>query len=77
VKFLDEFEGWAVGAQGTLIHTTDGGAHWTVERSGTTHALERICFAGHTRGWLVGFGGTILSYTPDAAAPQRPTLKRQ
>ena len=27
VKFVDALEGWAVGAEGTIIHTTDGGQH--------------------------------------------------
>ncbi|HYJ45188.1 MAG TPA: YCF48-related protein, partial [Pyrinomonadaceae bacterium] len=75
VKFLTEYEGWAVGAQGTLLHTLDGGAHWVAEASGTTHALERLCFVGRTRGWAVGFGGTIIAYGTDAPAPRRPELK--
>jgi hypothetical protein len=44
--------------------------------SGTTHALERLCFIGRNRGWVVGFGGTIISYTPNAAPPAPPVLKR-
>src|SRR4030095_5326486 len=31
IKFIDAHEGWAVGAQGTVLHTTDGGLHWSVE----------------------------------------------
>jgi photosystem II stability/assembly factor-like uncharacterized protein len=72
VKFLDEREGWASGAEGTLLHTLDGGARWTLVPSGTTHPLERLCFAGRTRGWVVGFGGTILAYaaSPATEAPK-------
>ena len=62
VKFLNAVEGWAVGAEGTLIFTNDGGLRWTVEPSGTTHPLERVFFASRTHGWAVGFGGTILAY---------------
>jgi photosystem II stability/assembly factor-like uncharacterized protein len=62
VKFLDAREGWAVGAEGTIIHTTDGGQHWTVERSNTEHPLERVFFTDRNHGWAVGFGGTIVSY---------------
>jgi len=62
VKFVDAREGWAVGAEGTIIHTSDGGEHWTSERSNTQHPLERVFFAGKTRGWAVGFGGTVVAY---------------
>jgi photosystem II stability/assembly factor-like uncharacterized protein len=62
VRFLDALEGWAVGDEGTIIHTNDGGLHWTTERSGTEHPLERIFFADRTRGWAVGFGGTVVTY---------------
>jgi len=51
-----------VGAEGTIIHTVDGGAHWTGERSGTEHPLERVFFADRNHGWAVGFGGTVVSY---------------
>jgi photosystem II stability/assembly factor-like uncharacterized protein len=69
VKFLDALEGWAVGAEGTIIHTNDGGVHWTTERSGTEHPLERIFFADRTHGWAVGFGGTIVTYVRAQAPP--------
>jgi photosystem II stability/assembly factor-like uncharacterized protein len=62
VKFVDAREGWAVGAEGTIIHTVDAGEHWTTERSGTEHPLERVFFADKNHGWAVGFGGTVVSY---------------
>jgi photosystem II stability/assembly factor-like uncharacterized protein len=61
VKFFDEREGVAVGGDGTAIHTSDGGRTWRAEPTGTPHALERLFFAGRTRGWAVGFGGTIIT----------------
>jgi hypothetical protein len=72
VKFLDAVEGWAVGAEGTVLYTNDAGLHWTVEPSGTTHPLERVFFADRTHGWTVGFGGTILAYERTEA----PRLRR-
>jgi photosystem II stability/assembly factor-like uncharacterized protein len=62
VKFVDAQEGWAVGAEGTIIYTNDGGLNWTTERSGTEHPLERIFFVDRTHGWAVGFGGTVITY---------------
>jgi photosystem II stability/assembly factor-like uncharacterized protein len=34
VQFVDERTGWAVGHQGVVLHTTDGGEHWTVQLDG-------------------------------------------
>jgi photosystem II stability/assembly factor-like uncharacterized protein len=69
VKFLDAFEGWAVGAEGTIIYTNDGGLHWINEPSDTEHPLERVFFADRTHGWAVGFGGTVVAYVR-AEAPR-------
>jgi photosystem II stability/assembly factor-like uncharacterized protein len=72
VKFVNELEGWAVGAEGTIIHTVDGGEHWTVERSGTPHPLERVFFSDRNHGWAVGFGGTVVSYLgPEVSATRQ------
>jgi photosystem II stability/assembly factor-like uncharacterized protein len=73
VKFVDALEGWAVGDEGTILHTTDGGRRWQNERSPTTHALERIFFTDRTHGWAVGFGGTIIAY---GASDERTTAPR-
>ena len=62
VKFVDAQEGWAVGAEGTIVHTTNGGGTWTSERSGTEHPLERVFFTDKSHGWAVGFGGTVVAY---------------
>lgn len=72
VKFLNTREGWVVGTEGTLLHTSDGGMQWVNERSGTPHALERIFFTDREHGWAVGFGGTILP-----TATRLAVLKRQ
>ena len=41
-----------------------------VVSSGTSHALERLFFVDQNHGWAVGFGGTIISYTPNASPPR-------
>ncbi len=75
VKFIDANEGWAVGANGAIIHTTDGGAYWLPEPSDTSHTLERISAVSKGRAWAVGFGGTIVTYASDSAFPTQPQLK--
>lgn len=65
VFFQNARLGWAVGDDGTIIRTQNGGAQWYQVNSRVKHRLERVLFNG-TRGWAVGFGGTILSYEDDA-----------
>ncbi len=36
VSFADERNGWAVGHWGVILHTTDGGETWTVQRDDTS-----------------------------------------
>jgi photosystem II stability/assembly factor-like uncharacterized protein len=76
VFFSDANVGWAVGAQGTILHTLNAGATWVAQDSGTTEILQRVQFVSATRGWAVGLNGTILSTTNGGATwtqPQRPT----
>jgi photosystem II stability/assembly factor-like uncharacterized protein len=54
VSFVDAGRGWAVGARGTILHTTDGGADWQTQRSGTNAWLDGVAFADATHGWAVG-----------------------
>jgi len=64
VSFPTETDGWACGRFGKILHTTDGGATWRPQESGTTFTLSGICFADSKNGWAVGNKGTIL-YTSD------------
>ncbi len=75
MKFLDAAEGWAVGAEGVVLHTMDGGTHWAMERSVTEHNLERIFFADSAHGWAVGFGGTIIAFDSAASRVEVPRLR--
>jgi photosystem II stability/assembly factor-like uncharacterized protein len=72
VKFLDSSEGWAAGANGTMIYTNDGGLTWAVDSTGTEHPIERLFFSDRNHGWAVGFGGTLLAYVRTEA----PTLRK-
>lgn len=71
VHFTDENQGWAVGARGTILHTTNGGSSWTPQTSGTLSGLEAVHFTGPARGWAVGDSGTILS-TEDGGETWNP-----
>jgi photosystem II stability/assembly factor-like uncharacterized protein len=58
--------GFAVGDNGTIMRTTNGGESWTKQTSGTTNNLRNVCFVrqgGTDIGIAVGLEGTILRTT--------------
>jgi len=59
-KFVDAQQGWAVGAFGTIFHTTDGGVTWQPQVSKTTQQIYDVDFADARQGWVVGRSGLIL-----------------
>jgi len=62
IYFVDRNQGWAVGAKGTILSTSDGGKSWHTQSYVTKYMLTSIAFgnAGN-RGWAVGGAGVILS----------------
>jgi len=60
VSFTDSDNGTAVGENGTILRTTDGGAIWTLQTSGTTKWLYGVSFTDLDNGTAVGRDGTIL-----------------
>ncbi len=64
VFFTDDNNGTAVGfLSGTILHTTDGGAHWVIQNSGTSEGLLGVAFTDANTGTVVGGSGTILHTT--------------
>lgn len=60
VSFPNQTHGWACGRLGRILHTSDAGATWTVQASGTDLTLTGISFTDDRTGWVVGDHGTIL-----------------
>jgi photosystem II stability/assembly factor-like uncharacterized protein len=54
---------WAVGFNGTILHTTNGGTNWMPQSSGTTNRLLVVNFLDLNTGWSVGYSGTIIKTT--------------
>ncbi len=54
VCFVDDLSGWAVGENGTIIHTYDGGISWDFQNSNTTLRLRSVVFTDSQTGWIVG-----------------------
>jgi photosystem II stability/assembly factor-like uncharacterized protein len=68
VSFPTASTGWAVGTDGTIIQSMDGGSTWLApQTSGTTLELWDVDFIDANNGWAVGDNGTIL-HTPDGGA---------
>lgn len=67
VFFIDNNSGWAVGVNGVIIHTTDGGTTWVQQTSNVTKSLNSVFFRDAATGWVVGSGGTILKTTNGGA----------
>jgi len=59
----------AVGEEGTIIRSTDGGSTWVVRHSsgGVSHTLNSISFGDLDSGTVVGHSGTILRTTDGGA----------
>ena len=57
---IDDQTLFAVGQNGTIIKTTDGGDNWSVLLSGMDEDLFSVDFEDAQNGWAVGYGGTIL-----------------
>ena len=63
VHFTDASTGWAVGYDGTILHTTNAGATWFFQTSGTINVLLDAHFTDVNTGWAVGAVGTIRHTT--------------
>ena len=54
VQFIDKDEGWAVGDDGVVWHSVNGGAAWERQKSGTRASLRSVHFQNPYTGWAVG-----------------------
>lgn len=65
--FTDINTGTAVGENGTILRTIDGGATWTVQSTGTRNALTDVTFSNANTGVATGENGTMLRTTNGGA----------
>ena len=64
VNFGNLTTGCAVGVNGTIVSTNNGGNNWSIRSSGTTWTLYSVHFVpGYTTVFAVGMNGTILKST--------------
>ncbi|MHC5036095.1 MAG: WD40/YVTN/BNR-like repeat-containing protein, partial [Planctomycetota bacterium] len=61
--FVKKKFGCAVGDDGVIFITTDGGGTWERCESATKKMLLGVCFTDEKTGWAVGEGGVIVKTT--------------
>ena len=54
ICFTDSKKGWAVGDEGAIWRTIDGGEQWERQIAGTRGTLRRVVFQDAQRGWICG-----------------------
>ena len=54
IQFVDTKEGWAVGDEGAIWHTINGGKDWERQPTGTRASLKSLHFLSPYFGWAVG-----------------------
>lgn len=69
VYFADSQQGWAVGHWGAILHTSDGGENWTLQRFDLQQdqPLFSVYFRDQQHGWAAGLWSLLL-VTDDGGA---------
>ncbi|MFH1699684.1 MAG: YCF48-related protein [Candidatus Zixiibacteriota bacterium] len=63
ISFTDTNNGTAVGENGTILRTNNGGASWKIQTSGTSKDLLGVSLTDANKCTTVGRNGTILRTT--------------
>ena len=72
IYMIDESHGWAVGDQGLLLRTENGGRAWSALRSPTISRLNAVAFASDGLvGWIAADGGLVYK-TEDGGLSWQP-----
>ncbi len=61
IQFINRRKGWAVGGNGTVVHTDDGGVTWHIQNTSITSDLCAIQFINDSLGWAVGFNKALTT----------------
>ncbi len=59
VYFADTLHGWAVGYNGTILRTSDGGEYWEISTLSPSSYFEGVWFTDTLHGWICGTMGSI------------------
>ncbi len=58
---------WATGDNGTVLHSSDGGATWTAQTSGVTHNVIEVDFVDANTGWALHDNFSLINTTDGGA----------
>ena len=75
VSFSDAMNGWAVGFQGLIVRTTDGGATWVPQNTGAPvgAALLGVTATGPNSAWVTGWND-FTAHTADGGLTWQPVV---
>jgi photosystem II stability/assembly factor-like uncharacterized protein len=83
VQFLEKEVGWAVGDEGVILNTIDGGKTWDRKPTGLRASLRSVCFLTPFVGWVVGreelpggMSAGVLLYTRDGGESWKQLLPK-
>jgi photosystem II stability/assembly factor-like uncharacterized protein len=63
ILFVDNENGWAIGFDGLVLQTINGGERWSkINSHSRQHYLNNIYFLNSASGWIAGGDATILAY---------------
>ncbi len=68
IKIVSENAGWAVGENGLVLVTENGGLSWNEQLSNTKRKLNSVSFINNTIGWAVGDSGTVIRTSSGGAS---------
>ena len=72
IHFINDQQGWAVGENGTIIASIDGGQSWFLEESGVTEHLNAIA-SDDQAVIIIGHNGTLLRRDLTVSIPSGTT----
>jgi photosystem II stability/assembly factor-like uncharacterized protein len=61
--FFNSQNGYAVGGDGLILYTTNGGSNWTRHSTNSNNYLYSVSFGDAQTGCAVGSDGTVLKFT--------------
>lgn len=61
IRFIDPLNGWAVGGNGMVLASSDGGVTWVRQTSGTAADLFAVHAVDAQTAWISGAAGVLLA----------------
>jgi photosystem II stability/assembly factor-like uncharacterized protein len=60
ISFCDSNHGWAVGENGIVLHTDDGGSSWGLQQTGISDTLLDVSLGDSLNGMAVGNNSVMI-----------------